>query len=224
MNPLPVYQVLDKDTIKEEILPYLPTAKRGYKTKSCLEEIIQGILYKLKTGCQWHMLPVERLFSGVVLSYKSVYWHFRKWSAGGYWKQAWCQLVHKHKNKLDLSCIQLDGSHTTSFRGGQKVAYQGRKKRKTTNNLFITDNQGIPLAVSQAECGNFNDVYRIEQTTSQLFETMQDSGLSTDGLFLNADAGFDTKLVRSICDKNDIIANIAINKRNGIDSDSILLL
>ncbi len=85
------------------------------------------------------------------------------------------------------------------------------------------DNQGIPLAVSQAECGNFNDVYRVEQTTSQLFETMQNSGLSTDGLFLNADVGFDTKLVRNICDKNDIIANIAFNKRNSADSNSILL-
>ncbi|MFV0419690.1 MAG: transposase, partial [Dysgonomonas sp.] len=52
-----MYKVLSKDTIENEILPYLSTAKRGFKTKSCLIEIVNCILYKLKTGIQWHMLP-----------------------------------------------------------------------------------------------------------------------------------------------------------------------
>ena len=51
-----MYEVLDKDTIKSEILPYLSVAKRGYVTKSDLSEVIQCILYKLKTGCQWHIM------------------------------------------------------------------------------------------------------------------------------------------------------------------------
>ncbi len=64
-----MYQVLDKDTIKMEILPHLSIAKRGYSTKSQLEEIVNAILYKLKTGVQWAYLPVKSLFSDVVLSY-----------------------------------------------------------------------------------------------------------------------------------------------------------
>ena len=51
-----MYEVLDKDTIKFEILPYLSVAKRGYVTKSDLVEVVQCILYKLKTGCQWHIM------------------------------------------------------------------------------------------------------------------------------------------------------------------------
>jgi len=39
-----MYQVLDKDTIKEEILPHLSIAKRGFKTKSCLIEVVNSIL------------------------------------------------------------------------------------------------------------------------------------------------------------------------------------
>ena len=61
-----MYEVLDKDTIKFEILPYLSVAKRSYVTKSDLVEVIQCILYKLKTGCQWHMLPVSAIFTGRV--------------------------------------------------------------------------------------------------------------------------------------------------------------
>ena len=78
-----MYEVLDKATIKSESLPYLSVEKRGYVTKSDLVEGIQCILYKLKTGCQWHMLPVSAIFTGRVLSYMSVYAHFRKWSRNG---------------------------------------------------------------------------------------------------------------------------------------------
>ena len=35
-----MYEVLDKDTIKSEFLPYLSVAKRGYVTKSNLVEVI----------------------------------------------------------------------------------------------------------------------------------------------------------------------------------------
>ncbi len=58
-----MYYVLDKDTINRKIIPYLSKAQRGYITQSSLTEIVNGILYKLKTGCQWHMLPVKSLFT-----------------------------------------------------------------------------------------------------------------------------------------------------------------
>ena len=45
-----MYEVLNKDTIKSEILPHLSVAKRGYVTKSYLVEAIQYILYRLKNG------------------------------------------------------------------------------------------------------------------------------------------------------------------------------
>lgn len=47
-----MYQVLDKDTIKSEISPYLHRAKRGFETKSSFIEVVTSILYKSKTGCQ----------------------------------------------------------------------------------------------------------------------------------------------------------------------------
>ena len=63
-NESPMYTVLDKDTIKNEILPHLSKAKRGYVTQTCLIEVVNAILYKLKTGCQWALLPVKAMFSG----------------------------------------------------------------------------------------------------------------------------------------------------------------
>lgn len=48
---------------KNEILPHLSVAKRGYICQSRLPEVIPCILYKLKTGCQWYMLPVSSFFA-----------------------------------------------------------------------------------------------------------------------------------------------------------------
>ena len=75
------------------------------------------------------------------------------------WKRMWTQLLEMNRSKLDMSSVQLDGSHTPAKRGGQAAAYQGRKKSKTTNALFLTDKQGIPLAVSEPIDGNHNDLF-----------------------------------------------------------------
>jgi len=52
-NHNPVCQVLSKDMIELEIVPYLPETKRGFKPKVPLYEIVNALLYKLKTGVQW---------------------------------------------------------------------------------------------------------------------------------------------------------------------------
>ena len=45
-----MYKVLDKDTIKSEILPHLSVANRGYASKSNLLDAFQCMLYKLKAS------------------------------------------------------------------------------------------------------------------------------------------------------------------------------
>ena len=41
-----MYEVLNKDTMKYEILPHLSVEKRGYVSKGNLTEVLQSILYK----------------------------------------------------------------------------------------------------------------------------------------------------------------------------------
>lgn len=127
----------------------------------------------------------------------------------------WSKILEKHKHRLDLSSIQLDGTHTPCKRGGEAVAYQGRKKCKTSNMLILVDHQGIPLACSQAVGGNHNDAYNLENTVDTMLRDIRNSTIATEGLFLNADSGFDTKEFRNYCCKNNILSNIDQNKRNG---------
>lgn len=222
-NKQPMYAVLDKDTIKNEILPHLSVAKRGFQSKSSLIEVINAILYKLKTGCQWEYLPVKELFSGKVLKYGAVFHHYNKWSKKGEWKSLWLQLLDKHRSELDMSSVDLDGSHTPAIRGGEEVGYQGRKKRKTTNALYLTDRKGLPLAMSVPKSGEHHDTHNIVAVMQNMMEGMAKANIRTDGLFLNADAGFDCAALRSVLKSYGIVSNICINKRNGTTNDSIVL-
>lgn len=173
-----------------------------------------AVIYRLKTGCQWRYLPMKQFFR-VGYRWQSVYYHFQKWSKNGSWERAWRKVLEKHKHLLDMSSIQLDGTHTPAKRGGEAVGYQGRKKCKTSNMLILSDNQGIPLACSDAVSGNHNDAYELEQSVDKMLKDVRSCSIRTDGLFLNADAGFDTEDFRTFCFRNDIIDNIDQNKRNG---------
>jgi transposase len=199
---------------KKEICIHLKFGNHLGNTKVKQVQVIEAILFRLKTGCQWRELPMKQFFR-TKYKWQSVYYHFQKWCKDGSWEMVWNKVLEKHKHTLDLSSIQLDGTHTPSKRGGQAVAYQGRKKCNTSNMLIIADNQGTPLACSEAIGGNHNDAYNLEKTVDTMLQDIRHSKIATEWLFLNADSGFDTKEFRNYCYKNDIIANIDQNKRNG---------
>ncbi|AZA50660.1 transposase [Chryseobacterium carnipullorum] len=116
--------------------------KPFHKKKLALAEIVNCILYKLKTGVQWEYFPVKSLFEDKVLSYQSVFYHYRKWFISNVWEDCWIQLLSKNKSKLEISSGDLDGSHTYALRGGEDVAYQGQKRERPVRTaLYFTDRQ-----------------------------------------------------------------------------------
>ncbi|WP_407494311.1 hypothetical protein [Elizabethkingia anophelis] len=123
-----------------------------------------------------------------------------------------------NKSKIDLSNGNLDGNHTIALRDGEKVGYQELKKCKTINALYFADRQGLPLAMSKLISDNH---YDIELHYDEIINTLQHVTVSIDGLFMNADAGFDAKNLCRICQQKRIIANIVQNKRNS-DMDNEL--
>ena len=183
-------------------------------------QVVEAILYRLKTGCKWRHLPMKEFFKKKY-RWQSVYFHFQKWSKDGSWEKVWQANLEKYKYLLDLSSIQLDGTHTPTKRGGEAVGYQGRKKCSTSNMLIIADSRGIPLACSEPESGNHNDAYNLVNVVDKMLSNIRASNIRTDGLFLNADAGFDITDFREYCSRHEITDNIDYNKRNGCKSDNI---
>lgn len=206
--------LIDEVTIERWILPHLSKGKRGFKTKIRLSKIVQLILKRMKTGCQWRELSIKEYFSTEVPCWQTVYYYFHKWSKDGSFKRAWINLLSSNKRSLDLSSVQLDGSHTPAKRGGEAVGYQGRKAARTTNSLYLSDNSGQMLAVGTPQSGQHNDLYDIETIFKEMLEIMEGAGIRHQGIFLNADPGFDSEEMKLLCAQNEIELNVKLNKRN----------
>ena len=71
-----------KDHEWEVLQPYFSrVSNRGRPLEYHLREIINAILYVLRTGCAWRMMPHD------LPPWQTVYYHFRKWRKEGTWEQ-----------------------------------------------------------------------------------------------------------------------------------------
>ena len=66
----------------EELAPLIPPAKPGGHPRTVdMREVINGILYVLRSGCSWRMMPNDLPPWGTVWGY------FRKWRKDGSWER-----------------------------------------------------------------------------------------------------------------------------------------
>ena len=196
------------------MLPHLPARTGGRRLAVDPAEVVGAICYKLKTGCQWRWLPVRALFSGKPLSWKGVYYHFNARGKQGAWQSLWLRSLSLHRRTLDLSSVQLDGSHTLTKNGGAAIGYQGRKAGRTTNALFLADNQGLPLAIATPQADNQHDTFELERVFAGLCDLLEAAELRLDDRFLNTDKAFDVTALRQAYARRGTETNIPRNRRS----------
>jgi transposase len=93
------------------------------------------------------------------------------------------------------------------------VAYQGRKKAKTSNILPMADANGSIVASTGIMAGNHHDAYNLKSHLQNAFKSLKRLGLDIQGAFFNADCAFDTKDTRKTCFNHGLRPNIVENKR-----------
>lgn len=112
---------------KNEILPHLSVVKRGYICQSRLSEVIPCILYKLKTGCQWYMLPVSSFFAAEKLDLAYL-----------------INSYIEYKEEFELNQVLPFNKYI--FQEARKVGYELKKTRwfdEVFENLKIMDRKGL---------------------------------------------------------------------------------
>ena len=127
MSTIPIS--LTEKQFDEHIRPHISVAKRGYECQIALYKVFNYLLYQLHTGCQWYQLPIDPDPEDPrkkEISWHAVYYHFRKWSRDGSLEQVWRGSILTISEDLNLSELNLDGSHALAKKGGESVAYQGR--------------------------------------------------------------------------------------------------
>ena len=64
------------------LAPLLPAAKPGGRPRSVdLREVVQGILYVLRSGCAWRLVPHD------LPPWQTLYKYFRRWRRDGTWER-----------------------------------------------------------------------------------------------------------------------------------------
>ena len=74
----------------EKILPEYESKKLGGRPRSDLRRIMNGILYVLRTGCQWKMIPRE-YGSG-----STCHRYFQEWEQEGVFRKFWRIMVYEY--------------------------------------------------------------------------------------------------------------------------------
>jgi putative transposase len=93
-----------------------------------LREILNGIFYALRSGCQWRMLPRD------FPPWKSVYDHYYRWRLNGTWDRVHDILRDKVRVKAGKSAtptvaIVDSRSVKSAQKGGLEVMTEARKSK-----------------------------------------------------------------------------------------------
>jgi putative transposase len=109
--------------------PLIPAPKRGGRPRTTkMREVINAIMYVLKTGCQWDLLPHEFPPKG------TVYHYFNTWSKDGTWERMNAKLrvqvrLAAGREATPSAAIVDSQSVKTTEKGGSKVTMQLNKSR-----------------------------------------------------------------------------------------------
>lgn len=108
--------------------------------------IVNAILYLVKTGCQWNMLPKN------FPKWRCVYHHFRTWSDRGLFTRLMKVLTQARRKQIGKSKYPTNAvADSQSVKWGliqSAKGYDGGKKVKGVKRHIIVDSNGLALEVN----------------------------------------------------------------------------
>jgi putative transposase len=140
------YQSDLKDQEWTKIEPFFPMSpQKGRPQEWPLREIINAILYLLRTGCQWRMLPHD------LPPWQTVYYHHRKWRKSRLWEQI-NQKIREEVREVEgreptpsAAIVDAQSVKTTLVKG--KRGFDGGKKIDGRKRHLIVDTMRLVLMV-----------------------------------------------------------------------------
>jgi transposase len=115
------------NALRHYVLPLIPKNKRGFSSNHDPIILLQCIIHKLKTGCQWRYLFVELEGFTAPFSWELVYYYYRKWLKAGVFEKAFEIINNDNKNDLLTGNLYLDGTHAPSKKGAPKSSISTAK-------------------------------------------------------------------------------------------------
>ncbi len=145
------------DSLWLQIEPLLPKVKSRYRGRgknrkhiggrpaADPRKLMSGILYIMRTGCQWNALPNEKYGSG-----KTAHRYFQKWVRAGVFARMWQVGLTDYDDLkgIDWKWQAADGAMTKAPLGGPKTGPNPTDRAKAgTKRSLLVDGHGVPLAL-----------------------------------------------------------------------------
>ena len=141
----PKYETSLTDEQWSNIQPHLPPLKTRGRPATDRRIVLDAILYVLKGGIPWRMLPSD------FPSWKTVYHVFRKWALDRTWESINAVLRAEVRKEADKRCrptaAVLDSQSVKSGPHGGSVGYDAAKKIKGRKRHLLVDTLGLVLGV-----------------------------------------------------------------------------
>ncbi len=93
------------EILEPQLPQILPQKKR---TRPCVwtkRELLDGILYQLKNGCNWEDLPKD------LPPYSTVYWHYKQWRSAGVFEQLMSTLHEQVREQVKKAQVDDVNHH-----------------------------------------------------------------------------------------------------------------
>lgn len=189
------------EAILLEDAPPKPRAHGG-RPRINLRAAINGILFRLRSGCQWNKLPKQ--FGDD----SSVHRWFQRWCRNGVFERIWAVLVEECEElgAVDWRWQAADGRLGKARFGGEKVGKNPTDRAKNgTKQSVLVEGDGGPLAVVIAGA-NVVDHKLLEPTIEAIVVERPDPTSSEQNLCL--DKGFDNATGHEVTARHGYVAHI----------------
>jgi len=165
------------------LLPQKPKDKKVGRPRSDDKLIMSGIIYLLRTGCQWKMVP-------------RTYRRFQEWVSYKVFDLMLERILNEYDLRigLKLEIQSIDGSLTKAPLGGEATGPSPTDRRKLgTKRSILSDADGIPIGLAVGPA-NKHDVNLFEETICSKPKNLR----FEDGQKMCTDKGYDSDKVRKI--------------------------
>jgi putative transposase len=164
---------------------------------------MDGIYYRLRTGCQWKAIPRSLVASSTAHDY------FQAWQAAGVFYRLWHEALKRYDDKVGIEWLwqALDGAMTKAPLGGEATGRNPTDRGKQgVKRSLLSDGRGVPLAVA-VEGANRHDMKLVGPTLYQIAiarpEPTQEQPQN-----LSLDKGYDYEPVRDLLEQWGYTAHI----------------